>query len=241
MIKKYFLLVLLLASAVCANAQSFEGTVIYKVTTTFSMSDEFVELGVNEEEAQSLFDGLSAPDTIVYLHRTNGDYIARPNGTAATRMIYKQKENKIYSFDDDAAEDADVCMVINVAQTIMQEMPTVTKLDTIVKVNGVDCEIVRITWSEGETDFYYNSSLLQINPKLYEKHLFDGFADFTQISKSLPLQIVKKAGFMNFVITAVHYTEEPIDAKLFVIPKLKPAKNLNKTEFPGAEYMRIVN
>jgi hypothetical protein len=118
--------------------------------------------------------------------------------------------------------------------------PTIQKLDTIVEIDGRKCEIVRVQWKTGAYDYYYDSSFLKVDPKLFENHIYDGWADFLKISNSLPVKIVKSVkGLSTVTLTLIRNSEESIDPKLFEIPKLKPDKDLNLIKIGNRELFRI--
>jgi hypothetical protein len=118
--------------------------------------------------------------------------------------------------------------------------PVIKKLDTVVKVNGIDCSIVRVEWTAGTNDYYYNSSRLIVDPELFSKHIYEGWAEYLKISKALPLKIVKEVnGMMKVTQTLISEKKEQIADKLFAAPDLVVDKSLNPLQIGNREIMRI--
>lgn len=123
---------------------------------------------------------------------------------------------------------------------IIGKKPTIKKLDTIVTINEMECKIVRVNWKSGTYDYYYNSAFLKIDYKLFENHIYDGWAAFLKISNSLPIKIVKSTnGLATVTLTLIRHSNETIDNKIFEIPKLIPDKDINIFKIPNTELMRI--
>ena len=157
-------------------------------------------------------------------------------------MVYKQKRNRLYSFQD--GEASDICAVTDPSIDLEFQMtgnkPKLEKPDTLVELNGMKCQIVRIQWKTGTYDYYYIDSFLRADPVLFENHIYDGWADFLKISKSLPIKIVKSVkGLATISLTLIRYTKETIAPELFEIPDLIEDKDLNQIRVSNREIMRI--
>jgi len=222
--------------------QSYEGTLVYKTDFQFQISEKMAKMGITEEmmEEKMKQDG-SWTDSIKTSYK-QGDYITYTNFSPQSWSVYKQLTNKLYSFQD--GEASDICTVTDVSIDLEFQMtgnkPTVQKLDTIVDIDGRRCEIVRVQWKTGTYDYYYDSSFLKVDSKLFENHIYDGWADFLKISNSLPVKIVKSVKSLATVsLTLIRHTEETTDRKLFEIPELIPDKDLNLIKVGNRELLRI--
>jgi len=225
-------------------SQSYEGTLVYKTDFQFEISDNMAEMGLTEERIiEKMKTEGSWSDSIKKSYR-QGDYISYTNFSPQSWSIYKQNTNKLYTFQE--GEDSDICTVTDVSFDLEFQMtgnqPTVKKLDSIVEVNGRKCEIVRVQWKTGIYDYYFDSTFLKVDHKLFENHIYDGWADFLKISNALPVKIVKHAnGFVTVSFTLIRNTEETLDSKLFEIPTLIADKELNTIKLPNMELFRIEN
>ena len=220
--------------------QSFEGTLTY--VSDFEVAENMKKMGVTKEILiDKMKEAGSYSDTIKVSYK-QGDYYTLLNMSPKSWTIYKADANKIYAMQDGDASD--ICTVtdasIDLEFTMTGKMPTVEKLDSTVTIDGAACNIVRVRWGSGTYDYFYNSSKLNVNPALFAKHIYDGWADFLGISNSLPVKIVKTTkGMMTITMTLVSSRSETIDEKLFSIPKLVPDKDLNLIKIANREVMRI--
>ncbi len=220
--------------------QSFEGTLTYK--TDIEAAEKLVKMGMTTEKliASMKQDGTYS-DTIKICYK-KGNYYTLQNSKPKSWTIYKADSGKIYTMQD--GESKDICTVldatIDMESKMTGTMPTVMKLDTTFLNNNLPCFIVRVKWKSGTYDYYYDSTKLIVNPSLFEKHTYDGWAEFLKISKSLPFKIVKTTkGIMSISMTLVSTKNEAINDKLFSIPSLVADKNLNIIKSANRELMRI--
>jgi hypothetical protein len=239
---KYLITTLFVLTTGLLFGQSFEGTVVYKTDFKFQISKKMAQMGLTEEMMKEKMkkDG-SWTDSVKTSYK-QGDYITYTNFNPKSWSVYKQKDNKLYSFE--SGEASDLCTVTDVSIDLEFQMtgnkPTVVKLDTIAEINGMKCEAVRVKWKTGTYDYYYNSSFLKVDSKLYANHIYDGWVDFLKISNALPVKIVKSTkGMSTVTYTLTRHSEEKIDPKLFVIPKLVADKELNVIKIANREVMRI--
>ena len=239
--KKILILALILSTGILFG-QSFEGTLVYKTDFKFRISEKMSKMGISEEMLKEKMKNEGTwTDSIKSIYK-HGDYITYTNFNPQSWAIYKQKTNKLFSFQDGEAKD--ICTVTDVSIDLEFKMfgkkPTIVKLDTIAEVNNIKCEIVRVKWKTGTYDYYFNSTLLKVDSKLYENHIYDGWAEFLKISNSLPIKIVKTVnGLANVTFTLIRHSEETVDPNLFEIPKLVSDKELNIMKLPNREIMRI--
>jgi hypothetical protein len=222
-------------------SQSFEGKLIYTNTFEFIISEKMKQMGLTKEMfSEKMKNEGKWIDTLILTYQ-QGNYHYLANSDPRSWTIYKPETNKIYIFQEGAG--ADMCIVsdasVDVEHKMTGKMPVIKKLDSLVTVNGITCNIVRVEWKAGTYDYYYNSEQLLVDPKLFAGHIHDGWAEFLKISHALPQRIIRSAG--NFVIitsTLVKVEPSEIDSALFAIPELVP--EINKVEVPnGGEIMRI--
>ena len=222
--------------------QSYEGTLVYKTDFQFKISEKMMKMGITEEMMKEKMkkEG-SLTDSIKTIYK-QGDYITYTNFSPQSWSVYKQLANKLYSFQD--GEASDICTVTDVSIDMEFQMtgnkPIIQKLDTVVEINGRRCEIVRVLWKSGTYDYYFDSNFLKVDAKLFENHIYDGWADFLKISNSLPIKIVKSVkGLTTVSHTLIRHKEETIDLKLFEIPELLPDQDLNLIKIGNRELFRI--
>jgi len=237
--KQSLTLILIIISHITFS-QSFEGTLTY--ITDLEISPKLEKMGMTK---QSLVDNMKKDgswlDTLSISYKKSNYYYKSSNNLKSW-LIYNSETNKIYSVQDGVKNE--ICSVIDASIdtefAYTNKMPIVTKIDTIVIVNNIECKIVRVKWKTGTYDYYYNSSMFNINPEMYSKHLYDGWYEFLKISNSLPIKIVKIVnGTMTVTATLINSKTNEIDDKLFTVPNLITDKNLNIIKSPNREIMRL--
>ena len=237
---KKLLGIILVAITLNSFSQSFEGTLTYVVD--LEVWQAFAKEGVDKEAIlNELRADASWGDTINVTYKGGNYYSSPSNGNSGA--IYLSSTNKLYSMVF-VGKNSDICTVTDASvdeeYSMFEEMPKIEKLDTQVVINGINCDIVRVKWKLGIYDYYYNSSMFAVNPFLFEKHIYDGWSQFLEISKALPIQIVKNLFMMTVTITLISSEEKSVDDSLFTIPMLVKDKKLNKTNIiSGREIMRI--
>ncbi|MBL0745655.1 hypothetical protein [Chryseolinea lacunae] len=239
---KQLLTFLLLCTTLLSQAQSFEGTLVYKVDYQLNVSEKMKARGITAEQIMERMksDG-SYTDTIRSTYK-QGNYRSDINSNPRAWLIYRNDANKLYTFQDGEAKD--ICTVSDMSVDLELKAtgnkPAITKLDTTATVDGVPCEIVRVKWKTGSYDYYFNKTKNTIDPALYAKHIYDGWSDYLTIAKALPLKIVKRVGKLSAVtLTLVSQKTGPVDDTLFKLPKLVEDKDLNIIKLPNSEMMRI--
>lgn len=237
---KHLVFLLLLFPLSTLFVQTFEGTVYY--TTEFEIGDKMAKYGLTKEIALQKMRMEGTWSDMVHTAYKGGDYISYTNFNPQSWSVYKSDTNKMYSFQK--GDGADLCTVTDVSidfeESRTGKKPTITKLDTLVNVGDVPCEVVRVKWKSGTYDYYYNAAMLKVDAKLYEGHVYDGWSEFLKISNSLPIRIVKTTnGLSTVTFTLSHFKAEPIDPALFLIPKLSADPELNLFTIANREIMRI--
>ena len=223
-----------------AFGQSFEGTLVY--TTDLEISPKLEKMGMTKQSLiEKMRDDGSWLDTLSISYKL-GNYYYKSSNKLNSWLLYNSEANKIYSVQDGVKNE--ICSVIDASIdtefAYTNKMPSVTKLDTSVTVNNIECNIVRVKWKSGTYDYYYNSTMLIVNPDFYFNHIYDGWYEFLKISKSLPIKIVKIAnGMMTITQTLITTKKDLIDDKLFVVPNLVSDKDLNSIKSPNREIMRF--
>ncbi len=236
---RQILLIVILLSSLISFSQSFEGTLTY-VSDLAVVPEMEKMMGITSEMLIGKMKQEGTWSDTIRISYKQGNYYKFMNPKIWS--VYKSETNKIYAFND--SEPTGTCTVtdasIDVEFQFTGKMPEIKKLDTAVTVGGILCSIVRVKWGAGEYDYYYNSTQLTVNSDMFSKHIYDGWADFLKISKSLPLKIVQKTGGLGIMtLTLIKKEEEKINDKIFIIPELVPAPDLDVIKLPGREIMRI--
>jgi len=218
-------------------AQSFEGTLTY--VSDFEPGENMKKVGMTKEKLiEKMKHEGKFSDTLKISYK-QGDYYSWLNDKRKSWTLYNDSTNKIYSILED-----DICSVTDASMDLESMMlgkpPVIEKMNTTAVVNGDTCNIVKVEWQSGTYYYYYAPGKLTVDPALFAKHINDGWAAFLNISKALPVKIVKETkGMITTTMTLAYFKSETVNEKRFAIPHLVPDKNLNISQVANRELMRI--
>ncbi len=221
-----------------SKAQNFEGSITYVLDV--ELSEEITRVGVTKSvilekmKSEGLF-----WDTITTSHKQGNMYSFL--GNSGNWSIYRTDSNKIFTFQN--IDSADICEAVDASmdmeQSILGKAPKVFLLDTVAMVNGIPCKIVRVKWKSGAYDYYFNGETAKVDPTLYSKHNYDGWAEYMKLAGSLPLKIVKSNKAISISMTMVKMTTMTISDGIFTIPSLTYDKDLNAVQLPNKKYYKF--
>jgi hypothetical protein len=223
--KKITFILLVLITTI-AFGQNFEGTLSYK--TDIELSDKMKKMGLTKEILmKKMQEENSFSSKINYSYKGNNYLIEMAdNGTTSK---YIGEKNTIYTREKDDDLIVAIDASIDLENLMFGTSPKIEKQETDVIILGKKCEKIVIIWKTGVYEYYYNSEFLKMSPELYKNHKYDMWFEFLNISKSLPLRIVKKVnGMMTIKMDLIDYNQTEIDSKNFELPKMKLDKELTK-------------
>lgn len=189
---------LLFTSLLSLRAQSFEGRILYR--------NSYQSLGDISEKQLAAMLGT----TTEYLIR-RGDYKTISNGKKLQWQLYTCSENRLYCktassdtifwFDGADADDEVIHAAVN---------------RKVAKILGQDCDELVLTCRSGTRRYYY-SSTYPIDARLFEKHRYDNWAEYTEKSRAVPLKIVIETADYRVESTAVEVKPMAIDDRTFTL------------------------
>jgi hypothetical protein len=219
------------------NAQNFEGTLTY--FAEIELSQKMIAKGMTIEMIKSKGTFI---DTIKTTYK-NGFYKQLMFSTDTSWVIYRNDSNKLYHFE--VGTSSEFCTVTEGTTDyefkMGGKMPKVTLLDTIVKYKNYELKMVEVKWKSGIYYYLFNENYFHINPEIYKGHIYDGFYAFLNISHSLPIVMIKKAGgVMTTTFSLINSSETKIDDSLFQLPKLIVDEEFNQSHFSLGQIMKII-
>lgn len=243
-IQKRILFFALLTLSTFTYGQSFEGTLMYKVTYDIKVDSSF---GISKNQLiETLKKTDDYFDTLV-VHIKNGSYEKLTNSKNKKRIVYKPSERKLYTLED----GFEFALILDtkkyIAFDIEFEKPIITQNDSITTIAGKDCKSISLNWEGfGEEVYFYNDSFLKIDPELFKGHQYEYFYEILQYTKSYPVQINKSLNqLMEIQMTLIDYKTQDINDSSFDIPELEPVKDKEYADIikqtTGSDVMRIKN
>lgn len=208
--KTIFLSLFLCLFYVHANAQNFEGRIVYENTYKSKIpnvsDDQFNAMMGNEQ---------------TYLIK-GGNYKSIMDGTMMQWQLYLGNDNKLYMkmaaspviYWSDGAVNTDEVQKAEINKGV----------ETIL---GHLCDELVLTCKSGVQRYYF-SPKVKIDPKLYSQHKFGNWSEVVSHTKSLPLKIVVENAQFTLVSTATEISPEKLEAKEFELP---PGSELQKSPY----------
>lgn len=218
------------------NAQSFEGSISYVLD--FELSEKMSSAGITKAV---MLEKLKSEhlwwDTITTTYKAGNMYSSL--GSSGSWSVYRADSNKIFTFQN--IDSADICEVndasIDLEYTMTGKMPRIIPKDTVVTINNIQCQLIRVKWKTGYYDYYFNKEHFKIDPALFSKHTYDGWAEFTKLSGCLPIKIVKTTkGIMSVSMTMISSKTYKAEDKIFTIPALTKNAELNLVPMPNKQF-----
>lgn len=182
-------------------AQDFEGQIIYQnqyVSKSKSITSEDYTRMMGSQQDFYIKEGY-------YLSLTNGDVVVM--------QLYRPAENKLYT--QTAVSDSLYWTDANENGSPVKKAELKPKT---LKIKDFDCDELTLTTETGIEKYYFNASL-KLDPKLFEKHLYNNWAYYLSKAKAVPLKIVIEHPDYTFTSTALQINAMKLDLKLFDLPK----------------------
>ena len=217
---KTILFIFLIASAL-AKAQTFEGTLTY--VCDIELSKNMVKKGQSKDSTLTQLRKNDAWfDTLKTIYK-EGNYLRLLSNKHQTKILYRADSNKIYVFEQSngknigTASDAG----IDFEKTMNGQEAVITTPDTLVWVNGIACNLVRVQMKLTTYEFYYSKDHYPMLARFYANHVRGSWNAYLRRANALPIMIVEKTNsYITKVYTLISAKEENISDNVFTAPEL---------------------
>lgn len=217
--------------------QSFQGVILY--LQDIDVSGSLKKMGLTKEMMlEEIKKEGSWADTLYAFYRL-GNYARIGNNKEQSQKIYNADENTIYSFSTVGNGICSVQEAVDLDLSGEPDKPIVTELDSTATIMGLPCKIIRVKWELSQIDYYYNTTQAQVDPDLFSKHSSEGFSEFVNRTKCLPLQTITTSMGAMVIQTAIDIRPAKIETDMFAVPELVEDESLNILKLPGIKMMRI--
>jgi hypothetical protein len=189
-----------------ANAQTFEGEIVYKNQFTSKMknfTDEQLGIMIGTKQ-EYLIQG--------------GNYKSFLNGQSITMQFYDYKTNRLYNRKPKSDTLYWFDASINTDQVISYEIKKGAE-----KILGNLCDAIIMKTKTGTTTIYYTSRY-SVDSKIYENHHYSNWAFYVATTQSLPLKTVVETNQFKMVSTAVEIKAIKLGLDYFNIDPKTPIK-----------------
>jgi len=172
MMRPIFFLLCFLFGSLFAHAQYFEGKVIYRTIATSKTP------GLSD----SALGALTGNEEVYYIK--GGFYQSTTNGAGFSMQQYDHRTNRLYF----KKPDVDTVYWLDAGKSSEKPISYEMREDAET-VLGKRCDAL-VVQTEGGTTVFYFSQRYKIDPAMFQKHLYGGWAFYVSKAGALPLKTV---------------------------------------------------
>ena len=200
--KKILIIIFVVITVISLKAQTFEGYVVYENAV------ESKNINIANEQVLAMVGSIQKS-----FYNKKGDYLNAIQGGMVRMQYYQSYNNTLYNLftSNDTLYSKDATLNNDLAVDYV-----ITK--KIEKINGLDCDEIKIT-SKNTIITYYYTSKYPIEPSLYQGHKFGNWYYAVSKTKALPLKMIIETPQFILTSTIVEIKEEKINPTIFEIPK----------------------
>ncbi len=199
-LKKFLVIICLLAASSIAFSQGFEGKIIY------ANSYKSKNTKIPDQQWTAMLGS-----TQEYFIKA-GDYKSITNGTFVQWQQYSNKDNKLYTKMSNSET-----LLWNDGSIQGDEVLKVEVNKNATEILGFKCDEIILTCKSGVQKYYFNNKL-SVNAKLFANHKFGNWFDYLSNSNSLPLKSIIDTAQFTMESIATEVKPMKLEATLFELP-----------------------
>lgn len=203
---KIIFVAVFILSIAFANAQNFEGEIIY--------SNHFTSKMKNFTDAQLAAMIGTKQEYLI----KGGNYKSFLNGQSITMQLYDYKTNRLYNRKPNSDTLYWFDASVNTDEVISFEIEKNAE-----KILGNNCDAIIMKTKTGTTTIYYNSKY-KVDSKIYANHNYSNWAFYVGKTKSLPLKTVIETNQFKMESTATEIKPIKLSDNFFNIDPKTPVK-----------------
>lgn len=196
------------------SAQDFEGWISYKM----EMPNPFPEQ-ISEEQFQQILKEQFGERgyAVSKIYYKDQNYMSELDmGKETGFQLYVPESKLLYSWQ----AESDTVTTVD-TQRKMDALKEVTLTDETETILGIDCKMAIVKSNLGETKVWYNKDHLKMDAALYRGHVYGDWEAILEIANCIPLKIETKSLGGTFILTAMEYNAENVEAAKFTLPSFK--------------------
>ena len=186
------------------NKDEFEGKIVF--------------LGMLENKGNSELDEnvLSCHNDTMTVYMKNGHFKQIYHQYKLMKEIIYNPEDKLYNI----INRSDTIYSMPVDKTYGITLKNLIELDTLVDILGYQCKAFKLNYSNNESNTYYYTNELKVNPIHYKDHKMGFYNEFVNKTESVYLMSVWETPNLKLTYKAVDISKEKVDNKMFKLPDL---------------------
>lgn len=129
-------------------------------------------------------------------------------------QLYNPEDGNIYMWD----EGAGTALKTDTRESL-DEFVDITDVDGTIEVLGIECRGIKLKSKMSEMTLWFNEDHFQMDPKLYEGHLYGHWEQIMKATGCLPLKMETTGPMFHIIQTAVDFEEAEIPINEFRMPE----------------------
>lgn len=207
-------LVLCLLISVTGFAQSFEGSITYKLEA-MNPNTKLIPPERWKEEIIKIF-GTEGYGTQQYYYKNTNYTSKTAGGNNAGTQTYNPADGLLYSWSN----SADTAYTVDTHKSL-DELVEITHLEGTETIMDVKCQSVLVQSKFVKMTLWYNPDHLKMDASLFEGHVYGHWHAILKELGCLPLKMEQKGFMVHMVQTCINYKEGPVDDAKFAMPEFK--------------------
>ncbi|PWL32073.1 MAG: hypothetical protein DCO95_02515 [Roseivirga sp. XM-24bin3] len=196
------------------NAQTFQGTIDYKI----EMMNPNPEIISDSLWQASLKESLGERGYIIQKYFYSGENYASEISAGKENgfQVFNPKDKLIYSWQ----ADSDTATTLDSRKSFDSFIEMAENEDTE-DIMGIQCKSITIKTKFGTTQIWYNNDYLKVDPKSYQGHIYGQYSYITERIKCHPLKTEMTGIGGHIISTVIDFEAVEIDSEKFKIPDFK--------------------
>ena len=195
-------------------AQSFEGTISYKVTMGNPNPEAMSDADWNNIMKEQL--GERGYMIQNYFYKGAKYFAEIDAGKQTGYQAYNPEDNLIYSWAKDSKE-----AVTLDSRKQMDKFTEIVEGEGTETIAGVECKSIIVKSGFGSMTLWYNPDHLKMDPSQYKGFIYGHMEQIVEKIGCLPLKIKINGVMGKITQEAMEFKEEPVEDSKFAIPTFK--------------------
>lgn len=209
--KEKLLIALLVFFYANSFAQTFEGTVTYKMELFNPNPEQIPQATWDAQMKASLGDKGYMVQKYFY---KEGNYISEITaGGEEGYQLYNRKDKLLYAWQKGSGQAVTSNSTVYADEII--EVEYLKEKETVLEI---ECNIVVIKSKAGTMKLWYNKEHLKMDASFYQGHKYGHWERMLKEIGCLPLKVEQKGYMSHAVQTALSFKEEKVDDTKFNLP-----------------------
>ena len=212
--KTNFLTLLFCAMSLALCAQSFEGTITYKLEAQNPNPKRIPEDVWNEGIKQQFGEKGYLLHEYYYKNNLYSSSIEANNEKGY--QSYNPEDYLLYSW----TEDGDTAITVDTRKSMDEFVKFISNKETDT-IMGIPCNSIILKSKMSTMTLWFNADHFKMDPTLFEGHLYGQWQYILEKLECLPLKIHTEGFMVNMTQTAIAFEEKTIDEAVFRIPEFE--------------------